>query len=218
MLHMDGRGTRSENRHIESQAGGLSQAAIEAIAGGIVVVAPDGTIALVNRRVEELSGSSRTELIGRSVSVLLPRGLDSAEATARDGSRFPIDLRWNAVETPQGRFVVATFVPASGQPDEAAAAPAPDRHLDFERLVAELSIELINLPSSAVDDAIRTALRRIGEELDLDRCSFFRIDESGILSNPVGWEKPGIPPVPAPTAGAERFPWGLQTVLAGEPV
>ena len=39
--------------------------------------------------------------------------------------------------------------------------------LDIERLVAELSVQFINLPADQIDEAIRTALRRIGEALQL---------------------------------------------------
>jgi transcriptional regulator with GAF, ATPase, and Fis domain len=92
-----------------------------------------------------------------------------------------------------------------------------EEQLEFERFVAELSFQFINLPGDQVVDAIRTGLRRIGEQLELDRCSFFRIAD-GVLSDAVSWTAPGIPAVEAPVAAAGLFPWTLARVLAGEVV
>jgi transcriptional regulator with GAF, ATPase, and Fis domain len=88
--------------------------------------------------------------------------------------------------------------------------------LDFAHLVAELSVQFINLPAERVDEAIRIALQRIGEALAIDRCTFFRIEEDGKLSAPVGWEAEGVSPIPAPIPASERFPWALKRARDSE--
>ena len=65
-------------------------------------------------------------------------------------------------------------------------------------------------------EAIRTGLRRIGEEFDLDRCSFFRIDPDGVLFDAVNWTAPGSPSVEAPFTAAAQCPGALERLLNGE--
>ena len=50
----------------------IYQLALEVSPSGIMVVEPDGTIAMVNRELERQFAYSRDELIGRSVEMLLP--------------------------------------------------------------------------------------------------------------------------------------------------
>jgi hypothetical protein len=45
------------------------------------------------------------------------------------------------------------------------------RQLELERWVGELSTRFIDLPADKGDQPILHALRRIGEALDLDRCT-----------------------------------------------
>ena len=85
--------------------------------------------------------------------------------------------------------------------------------LEFERLVAELSMRFINLPADQGDEAIRDALRRIGEALDLDRATLYRVKLDGVITDPVRWAADGIAPAPAPAA--DLFPWTFETALAG---
>jgi formate hydrogenlyase transcriptional activator len=63
---------------------------------------------------------------------------------------------------------------------------------------------------------MRDALRRIGEALDIDRCTFFRIQPDGTAVAPIGWQRHGIPPAPAPIRIQEQFPWVYETVMAGK--
>jgi transcriptional regulator with GAF, ATPase, and Fis domain len=134
----------------------------------------------------------------------------------RDGSEFPVEIGLNPIETAEGMFIVASVVDITArrelEPANRVALGAP---LDFERLVAELSVQFINLPVEEVDEAIRNALRRIGEALQLDRCNFYRISPDGVLTDPVAWVRDGFPPTPAPVAAADRFPWALETLRSG---
>jgi formate hydrogenlyase transcriptional activator len=88
--------------------------------------------------------------------------------------------------------------------------------LDFERLVADLSVQFINLPADRVEDAIRDGLRRVGEALDLDRCQFFRVEPDGTALAPIGWARTEVPAAPTRVDVPAQFPWVFQKVLAGE--
>jgi formate hydrogenlyase transcriptional activator len=223
---------------IESES--LSRLAIQSLPSGVVILRPDGTILVVNHLLERQFGYTRDELVGQSVELLLPEALQGAHAAhdasfvmtstarpmsagsglfgrRRDGSRFPIEVGLNPVQTENGTLIIAAVVDITARKKaEEASRDAVEEQLEFERLVAELSVQFINSPANEVDPLMRIALQRIGEALDLDRCTFFQILPGGLLTNPISWERPGIPPLPAPTPGKERFPWALETALAGE--
>ncbi len=105
--------------------------AVEASPAGILMVSDDGTILLVNQRIEQLFGYTRDELLGEPVHKLLPPALSAQHAdhlqtffTApgqremgphrelsgqrADGSLFPIEVALNPIERPEGRAVLAS--------------------------------------------------------------------------------------------------------------
>jgi len=107
----------------EQLSSGLLQAAPDAI----LVLAAD-RIVLVNDRAEELFGWPRADLLGRPAELLLadseraayyaqpagpdgrvpdPIGTASLSLCRRDGSAFAAEVSYAAVDTPQGRLVVA---------------------------------------------------------------------------------------------------------------
>jgi transcriptional regulator with GAF, ATPase, and Fis domain len=88
-----------------------------------------------------------------------------------------------------------------------------DDQLEFERFVAELSCQFIDLPDEQIDDAIRTGLGRACEQLGLDRSSFYRIDAEGAASNVFGWTAPGIAPASIPAGHSS--PWARNRLLGG---
>ena len=134
----------------------------------------------------------------------------------RDGSEFPIEVRLNALTTDHGTFALAVVADITARRHaERASRLIAEGQLEFERLVAELSASFINLPADGVDDAMREAFRRIGEALDLDRCTFFRIQPDGHAVAPVFWHRAGVLPPPAPVSLKEQCPWVYETMLAG---
>jgi len=52
---------------------------------------------------------------------------------------------------------------------------APDRRLEFEKLLADLSARLVALPPERVDDEIRNALKEVLEFFQIDRCNLMRL-------------------------------------------
>ncbi|MBI3977192.1 MAG: response regulator [Chloroflexi bacterium] len=104
----------------------------EAAPGAIVIVDGDGKIALVNAQGAQLFGYDRTELLGRSVEMLVPerfRGVhvehrakylsdpgpgrfrEGLEPTAcrKDGSEFPIEINHSLVQTEGGVLVMSVI-------------------------------------------------------------------------------------------------------------
>jgi FixJ family two-component response regulator/signal transduction histidine kinase len=95
------------------------------------------------------------------------------------------------------------------------APVAPDR-LEFERLLADLSAEFVNLPADRVDMAITDALRRIAATLGADRAQLIRMTgESG-----EGWitHSGALDGVPAARTIPvhDAYPWVLARVRAGQ--
>ncbi len=110
----------------------LFQSLLEAARDAIVVVDDEGRIRLVNRKVEELFGYKRGELIGEVVEILVPENArakhprhrsgymrdprtrpmgSGLELTARckDGTEFPVDISLSAIETAEGVLVSAAL-------------------------------------------------------------------------------------------------------------
>ncbi|HXW05030.1 MAG TPA: sigma 54-interacting transcriptional regulator [Vicinamibacterales bacterium] len=223
-------------------AEGLFSSAVDALAAGVLLVGLDGRITLANREIEREFGYRREDLLGQAVEMLIPEAAREIHevhrehfagnpstrhmgarrdlfARRRDGSHFPVEIRLNALDTPQGVFVLTSVADLSSRRElEHAAHRAVEGRIDFERLVADLSIEFINLPSQQVDDAIRSALQRVGESLDLDRCTFFRIQPDGTLSDPIGWSRADVPRMPATIDAAKHFPWALENARAGRTI
>jgi two-component system, NarL family, sensor histidine kinase DevS len=128
---------------------------VEAMPDGVVVADAAGTIRLLNRRVEELFGWSRGDLVGQTVEQLLPpdarvehirhradyaaapairpmgAGLE-LEGVRRDGSAFPVEISLSPMLTADGTLVVASVR------DITERRAVEDRALVAERELAQL--------------------------------------------------------------------------------
>ena len=216
----------------------LFRLAAESLPSGVILIGPDGEIVTVNRNIEQMFGYASDEIVRQPVEILLPQALGSrpqhnraefmkaAQSPStgagralvgrrRDGSEFPVDVGFNAIAAEHGSFMLAAVVDISGRREMERGL---DAQLDFERMVAELSVQFINLRDAEVDSAILGALRRTGEALALDRCTFYRIHEDGEATNVVSWQAPGVPPIPSSIPAKEQFPWAITELLSGETV
>jgi transcriptional regulator with GAF, ATPase, and Fis domain len=86
--------------------------------------------------------------------------------------------------------------------------------LDFERLVAGVSLRFINIPLERMNEEIRVHLGRMSEGLALDRSLFYRIDSGGIATDCVSWTAPALLTISRPPPDAERFPWTFERLRA----
>lgn len=114
----------------------LFRLAVEACPNGMLMTDSSGTIVLVNGETERLFGYDRSELIGRSIEVLVPERLRKhhsghrmryaehpmvrrAEAShalfglRRDGNEFPVEIGLNPVHTAGGLFVLNVIIDIS---------------------------------------------------------------------------------------------------------
>jgi PAS domain S-box-containing protein len=108
----------------------LIWALVEAAPDALVVIDEQGTIELVNTRLEELFGYSRSDLLGRPVEILMPESVQSThrahrtryradpvprpmgagtllQGRRRDGSEFPVEISLSPVAAPCGQRIMA---------------------------------------------------------------------------------------------------------------
>jgi formate hydrogenlyase transcriptional activator len=213
--------------------------AIEASPAGLLVSDADGTIRLVNRELERQFGYKRTEILGQRADLLIPQVLEMVEAWAadgqpadqpaessrelagrrKDGSTIVVQVGCRPIETGDGSFVLASVLDISERRRlQDTQRSQLERLVEYERFVAELSFQFINLPADQIGEAVRTGIGRIGEELGLDRCSFFRIAPDGAIFGAVVWTAPGTPAVEAPLTDTTLWPESLQRLIAGDVV
>jgi anti-anti-sigma factor len=123
---------------------------VDALQDGVALADGDGALAMASRRLEEMFGYERGELLGRTVECLIPADLQAAHRSHRatyaeaprtrpmsdrlvglrkDGTTFPVEISLSPVTTAAGHFAFAVIR------DVAAA-----RHLE----------DLIDLVRSAV--------------------------------------------------------------------
>jgi PAS domain S-box-containing protein len=110
--------------------------AVESCPSGMLMVDRAGKVVLVNTEIERLFGYPRGELIGRSVDILVPRGLRGPHARHRagftlrpeahrigvgrelsgqrkDGSEFPVEVTLNPIHTGEGLLILGVIVDIS---------------------------------------------------------------------------------------------------------
>jgi PAS domain S-box-containing protein len=106
--------------------------AIDAAPAGMLLTDLSGSIVLVNAQVENLFGYPRSELLGRSVELLLPDGfsanisnfrhgllrdtkmsLGQFRGLRKDGSEVPVEIGLNPLVTSEGEFVLSSIVDLS---------------------------------------------------------------------------------------------------------
>jgi formate hydrogenlyase transcriptional activator len=223
------------------QSDSLFRLAAESLPSGVLVVGPEGTIVTVNGELERQFGYTREELIGQFVDILLPEALrpghaahrrrfqEAPEARSmgagselygrrRDGTEFPVEISLNPIPGTDGAFVLASVVDITARRElETAARRTVEKQLEFERLIAELSVKFVNLPSDQLIETVKDDLRKIGETLEVDRCTFFRLRGGDLPLVPIAlWHYPGVGPSPVVTSPTERFPWVQETLRAGQ--
>ncbi|MFT5356262.1 MAG: PAS domain S-box-containing protein [Polyangiales bacterium] len=107
--------------------------AVESAPNAMVMMDESGRIVLVNAEAERIFGYTRNEMLGELVDRLVPERFTEGDANApksffvsssaraigvgqelfarrKDGSEFPVEIRLNPIETPEGRFVLSSIV------------------------------------------------------------------------------------------------------------
>lgn len=97
--------------------------------------------------------------------------------------------------------------------EESLAVPDPP---SLESWIVELATSLIDLAVEEIDDALESALRRIGERLAFDRCHLFeRASDGRCFEIHQSYTKPGVPPTPIKRIGPD-WPLVYDRIVSGE--
>ncbi len=114
------------------------RAFVEAVPEGIVLVSQDGKIYIANRRIEEMFGYSRQELVGQGVDILVPPRYRAAHAEKRsryfaepgvramgagrdltgcrkDGTEFPVEIGLSCMQTEAGTLALGLVSDITGR-------------------------------------------------------------------------------------------------------
>ena len=126
--------------------------AVEASPGGVLMINPRGDILLANSELERQFGYHRSELIGKSVDILLPGPRQRAHAAYRrdffadpairrmgagrdlnarrkDGTEFPVEIGLNPIQSNDGMLVLATVIDISARKEAERAIEAQNDRL-----------------------------------------------------------------------------------------
>jgi formate hydrogenlyase transcriptional activator len=219
----------------------ISGLAFDAAPAAGLAVDSDGRIVLVNRELERQFGYSRDELIGTNVDVLMPGATEVFASSRResavpppdqdpctglalhgrrkDGSEFPLEIAVNPEHAATAPFVVASITDLTErQGVEAEQRAALEERLAFERAIARLSSQLINVPAEQIDDVIRQGLELAGDSVQVDRAGLIRLGPEGALRSSVVWSIPAVEPVDVGLLLSDRLPWTFEQLLSGQPV
>lgn len=103
--------------------------------------------------------------------------------------------------------------------DRKRAEIALQSRIDLESLILAISTRMINLPADALDEAIRTALRQVGEFLGVDRGYVLMFDETRtVFAAPYQWLAAGVAPAPhrLQPQPVSQFRYAWERLLRGE--
>ena len=96
--------------------------------------------------------------------------------------------------------------------------PLPEKQLQFEMLLANISAGFINLPADQIDNEIENAQRQVCEFLDLDLCAVWQQlaqDKNDLMMTHAYFRTPGTVP-PDYMQISNYFPWYWKQIQAGK--
>jgi PAS domain S-box-containing protein len=213
--------------------------AFDAAPVALLVADRDGRLALVNEELRRLFGYSGEELAGASVELLVPGAtlrfrevlrqpttpgavspLHAAgpdlHGRRKDGAEFALDLTVASRDATDTFIIAAVAAVTERQQSEADQRAALEDALEFERAIATLASQFINVPSERFDEAIREGLDRACDLVHADRALLVRLGPEGIDRRRMVFTGVPLDPVDEEIFVHDRFPWTFTRVLAGD--
>jgi PAS domain S-box-containing protein len=180
----------------EERLGSVIQSSVD----GIIVIDEMGTIEMFNPASEQLFGYSAEEVVGRNVSMLMPKPYDEehpghlrryletgdahiigigreVDGLRKDGSTFPFDLSVSEVKL-EGRRLFTGVV--HDLTERTLRDLERDRRLQQESFLAQAGMTLAS--SLDYEETLREVARLAVPEL-ADRCSIDVLDDHGLIVN-----------------------------------
>lgn len=183
------------------------QQLIEAAPVAIVTVDNAGVIQYVNRKLEELFGYVRSELIGNEVEILLPESLRLTHVQYRnryivnphvrpmgsgmnlvgrrkDASEFLLEAGLSSVQINDRQYVIASVIniTARRQMEEVLEQRVKERTVELERRqrVADALRDILDVLNSdqSLEETLDYMLAQVGMLLEAEGCAIFRAVES----------------------------------------
>ena len=178
---------------VANQADERFRLVVEATPNAMLVVSDQGIISMANAQAETTFGYARTELVGQPIDMLMPeyfrgqhatlvdRRVENRQPSARlgangllgkrkDGSRVPIEIGLNSINTSQGPFVLALITDITERlrsEREAARQRNELAHLSRVTMLGELSGSLaheLNQPLTAILSNAQAAQRFLASD------------------------------------------------------
>ena len=151
------------------------QSVVEAAPNGLITVDHHGRVVLVNRRIEQLFGYGRAEIVGQPIETLLPERYRGGHVGTRerylaapsdrrmgagrdlygrrkDGTEFPIEIGLSPLATPDGTYVHCSIVDVSERKRHESELRERVHDLQRHRRETELLGEMSSLLQHAVSE------------------------------------------------------------------
>ncbi|MFN8481609.1 MAG: ATP-binding protein [Anaerolineae bacterium] len=208
-----------EQRAADARFQGLLEAAPDAI----VIVDAAGTIVIANTQAERLFGYQRSDMVGQSVEILLPKqlralherhrdayyhkpstrpmgsGLDLV-ACRKDGSEFPVEISLSPFETPDGMLVISVIRDVTDRKRAADELEAEVlRRTAHLNVLLQFSQQLLLARSldAVLQKAINYAMGLVAEAQHGAVYLFDDVNNRLVLRASVGFK--GVPQISVPT-------------------
>ncbi len=126
----------------------------------------------------------------------------------KDGVLVPVLIESIAGKDEAGESIIRAMVTDIGELWEVK------ERLEFEELLSSLSTRFIDVPSDSIDSEIMTALRRVIEFFQADRCAILEVQKDDRMA-PVTHEvyAEGIEPIAEDPDLAALFPWRHERLI-----